>query len=74
MKIMVLPVCCILINKVHYSETQNFWNFVIWKGMNDAKLIFASLYSQFCLRAEAVMVARFSFIIEGIRETLEWFQ
>ena len=42
--------------------------------MNDAKLIFASLYSQFCLRAEAVMVARFSFIIEGIRETLEWFQ
>ena len=37
-------------------------------------LIFVSPYFQFCLRAEAVMVARFSFVIEGIEETLEWFQ
>ena len=42
--------------------------------MNDAKLIFASPYFQFCLPAEAVMAARFSFVIEGIKETLEWFQ
>ena len=48
--------------------------FVIWRGMNDAKLIFVSPYFQFCLRAEAVMVALFSFVIEGIKETLEWFQ
>ena len=42
--------------------------------MNDAKLIFVSPYFQFCLRAEAVMAARFFFVIEGIKETLEWFQ
>ena len=41
--------------------------------MNDAKLIFVSRYFQFCLRAEAVMAACFSFIIEEIKET-EWFQ
>ena len=41
--------------------------------MNDAKLIFVSLYLQFCLRTEAVMAAHFSFVIEGIKETLEWF-
>ena len=41
--------------------------------MSDAKVIFAFHYSQFCLRAEAVMAACFSFIIEGIKETLEWF-
>ena len=39
--------------------------------MNDAKLIFVSHFFQFCLRVEAVMVAHFSFIIEGIKETLE---
>ena len=45
--------------------------------MHEAKLIFVSPYFQFCLRAEAVMplmAARFSFVIEGIKETLEWFQ
>ena len=42
--------------------------------MNEAMLIFVSLYFQYCLCAEAVMAARFSFIIEGITETLEWFQ
>ena len=42
--------------------------------MNEAMLIFVSPYFQFCLRAEAVMVPRFSFVIEGIKETLEWFQ
>lgn len=43
--------------------------------MNDAKLIFVSPYIlQFWLRAKALMVARFSFATEGIKETLEWFQ
>ena len=42
--------------------------------MNDAKLIFVSCYFQFCLRTEAVMVAHYSFVIEGIMETFEWFQ
>ena len=39
--------------------------------MNDALLIFVSPYFQICLRAEAVMAARFCFVIEGIKETLE---
>ena len=39
--------------------------------MNDAKLIFVSLYFQFCLRAEAVIAARLPLVIEGIKETLE---
>ena len=39
--------------------------------MSDAMLIFVSLYFQFCLRAEAVMAARFPFVIEGIKETSE---
>ena len=42
--------------------------------MNDAKLIFVSPYFQFCLRTEAGMAACFSLVIEGIKETLEWFQ
>ena len=42
--------------------------------MHEAKLIFVSPYFQFCLRVEAVMAVRFSFVIEGIKETLEWFQ
>ena len=42
--------------------------------MNNAKLNFVLLYFHFCLRAEAVMAARFTSAIEGIRETLEWFQ
>ena len=42
--------------------------------MNEAVLIFVSPYFQFCLLAEAVMAARFSFVIKGIKETLEWFQ
>ena len=42
--------------------------------MHEAKLIFVPSYFQFCLRAEAVMAARFYFVIEGIKETLEWFQ
>ena len=42
--------------------------------MNDAKLTFLSSYFQFCFRAEAVMAARFSFVAEAIKETLEWFQ
>ena len=40
--------------------------------MSDAMLIFVSPYFQFCLRVEAAMVARFSFAIERIKETLEW--
>ena len=59
---------------VKSSGTHNFWNFVIWGGMNEAMLIFVSPYFQFCLRAEAVMGARFPFVIEGIKETLKWFQ
>ena len=45
-KITLLPFGCILINKVHwkYSGTQNIWNFVIWRGMNFAKLISVCLY------------------------------
>ena len=42
--------------------------------MNYAKLIFVSPYFQFCLRVEVLMAARFSFAIEGIKETLERFQ
>ena len=42
--------------------------------MNEAMLIFVSPYFQFCLCAEAVMATRLSFVIEGIKETLEWFQ
>ena len=42
--------------------------------MNEAMLIFVYPYFQFCLRAEAVMAAHFSLVIEGIKETLEWFQ
>ena len=37
-------------------------------------LIFVPPYFQFCLRADPVMAARFSFDIEGIKETLEWFR
>ena len=37
-------------------------------------LIFETPYFQFFLRAEAVMTAHFSLVIEGIKETLEWFQ
>ena len=47
--------------------------------MNEAVLIFVSPYFQLIfvspyLRAEALMAVHFSFIIEGIKETLEWFQ
>ena len=42
--------------------------------MNEAMLISVSPYVQFSLRAEAVMAEHFSFVIEGIKETLEWFQ
>ena len=42
--------------------------------VNEAVLIFVSPYFQFCLHAETVMAAHFSFVIEGIKETLEWFQ
>ena len=42
--------------------------------MSDAMLIFVCPYFQFCLCMEAVMVVRLSFVIEGIKETLEWFQ
>ena len=42
--------------------------------MSDAKLIFVSPYFKFCLYTEVVMAARFSFVIEGVKETLEWFQ
>ena len=42
--------------------------------MSDAMLIFVSPYFQFCLRAEVVIVAGSSFVMEGIKETLEWFQ
>ena len=34
--------------------------------MNEAMLIFVSPCFPFCLRAEAVMAARFSFVFEGI--------
>ena len=42
--------------------------------MNDAKLIFVSLYFQFCFHAKALIAAPFSFVIEEIKETLEWLQ
>ena len=42
--------------------------------MNDANLIYVFPYFLFCLRAEAVMATCFSFVIEEIKETLEWFQ
>ena len=42
---------------------------LIWRGANDAVLIFVSPYFEFCLSTEAAVVARFSFIIEGIKET-----
>ena len=42
--------------------------------MSDAMLIFVFPYFQFFLCAKAVMAACFSFVIEGIKETLEWFQ
>ena len=43
--------------------------------MSDAMLIFVSPNFQFCVRdAEAAIVARFSLVIEGIKETLDWFQ
>ena len=42
--------------------------------MSDSLLIFVSPYFRFCSHAEAVMVARFSFVNEGIKETLEWLQ
>ena len=42
--------------------------------MIDPMLIFVLSYFQFCLRAEDAMVARFSFVIKGMKETLEWFQ
>ena len=77
-KIIVLTFGCILINKVNweskYLGTQNFWNFVIWRDMNETMLIFVSPCFQFCICAKAVMAACFSFVIEGIKETLEWFQ
>ena len=41
--------------------------------MIDAMLIFVLSYFQFCLRVEDAMAARFSFVIEGMKETLEWF-
>ena len=74
--ITVLPFGCILLNKMHwkYSGTQNIWNSIIWRGMNDAKLIFVSPYFQFCLHTEVIMAAQFFFIVEEIKETLEWFQ
>ena len=42
--------------------------------MDDAKLIFVSLYFQFCLSAEAAMVVCFSLVIKGIKERLACFQ
>ena len=42
--------------------------------MSDAMLIFISPYLQFCFHAKGVMTVRFSFVIEGIKKTLEWFQ
>ena len=42
--------------------------------MNDAILIFACPCFHFCLAAKDVVVAPFSFIIKGVKETLEWFQ
>ena len=42
--------------------------------MSDAMLIYVLPYFQFCLPAEALMAACFSFVIKVIKETLEWFQ
>ena len=42
--------------------------------MNETILIFVSPYFEFSLHAKAVMAVRFSFVIERIKETLEWFQ
>ena len=41
--------------------------------MIDAKLIFVSPYSQFCLHVEPVIAAHFFFVIRGIKETLDCF-
>ena len=39
--------------------------------MSDAMSIFVSPCFQFCLRVEAVMAARFSFVTEEMKEKLE---
>ena len=67
-------ICRIHTGDVWLFPTYNFWNFVIWRVTIDAMLIFVLSYFQFCLRAEDAMVARFSFVIKGMKETLEWFQ
>ena len=41
--------------------------------MNEAMLIFVSPYSQFCLRAEAVMAARFSFVWNGFSKSVTYY-
>ena len=70
-KSFVLEVTSYFILFVHTGHTEVI---LIWRDMNEAMLIFVSPSFQYCLRAEAVMAARFSLIIEGITETLEWFQ
>ena len=63
----VFRIGCILINKVHWQNIQELRNFGIFSFREiwiNAKLIFVSHYFQFCLRAEAVMAVRFSFVIE----------
>ena len=50
------------------SELLEFFHLERYEWCN---VIFVSPYFQFCLCAEAVMGARFSFVVEGIKET-EW--
>ena len=57
-----------------------FYHFLFWRYLNSSMthflseilLLFPNLIDM--NSRKAVMVARFSFVIEGIKETLEWFQ
>ena len=65
--------------KGNIQERRTFGVLSFEIDMNEAVLIFVSPYFQLIfvspyLRAEALMAVHFSFIIEGIKETLEWFQ
>ena len=77
MKIIVLPFSCISVNrsigKGNIQELKRL-EFYHLERYEWCKVNFCIPCFQFCLRVEAVMAVRFSFVIEGIKETLEWFQ
>ena len=53
-------------NSVEIFRNSELSEFCHLRGMSDAKC---------CLCVKAIMMAvRFSFVIKGIKETLEWFQ